>query len=81
MAELTDLLLAEGRSLTKYRELLERIQQKRLQPDDLSMLSELLAKEIDQAEAAGQEYVTIELPEEEGGSTGKKTDDILDVED
>ncbi len=57
-------LLAETRRLAELRALHERIEQGRLEVDDWGVLRALLSEVIEQAEP-GQEWVTIEVSEEE----------------
>ena len=58
-------------TLAERRALLERVAQHRLEGDDGAFVDALISELIDQAEL-GQEWLTIELPEEEEAS-GRKT--------
>lgn len=57
-------LLAESRKLAELPALHERVEQGHLEADDLAVLRALLSEVIEQAEP-GQEWVTLELSEEE----------------
>jgi hypothetical protein len=62
--DLTLALVAERRKLAELRALLERVEQNRLEDDDGAVLVALISEVIEQAEP-GQEWVTIEVSEEE----------------
>jgi hypothetical protein len=80
MADPTDLELAieaGSRRLAELRALRERVAQRRLEAADGAVLAALISAVIEQAEP-GQEWVTIELPDEEetwvretGGATSE----------
>ena len=62
--DLTLALLAEQRKLAELRALLERVEQNRLEDGDGAVLVALVSEVIEQAEP-GQEWVTIEVSEQE----------------
>lgn len=62
--ELELALLAESCKLAELRALRERVRQRRLEDDDWAVVSALAAEAIEQAEP-GQEWVTLEVSEEE----------------
>ena len=69
------------RKLADYRALRERIRKDQLQADDWSVLSAMLSELIEQAEAAGQEWVTIGLSEDEEDSLDRQTGTTSSVHD
>ena len=58
-------------ALTEHRALMERVAQHRLEGDDWAVVSALISEAIDQVERGQQEWLTLELPEEEEASEEK----------
>jgi len=72
-------LLAERRRLAELRALRERVRQRRLQDADWAVVSALASKAIERAKP-GQQWVSLELSEEEE-ALDRQTGGAIGVED
>jgi hypothetical protein len=66
--------------MRRLRAVCERIDQRRLEEGDWSEIGALLSKALEEAAESGQEWVTIEVPAEEGAST-RITNEAVDAEE
>ena len=58
-------------ALTERRALMERVAQRRLEGDDWAVVNAVISEAINEVERGQQEWLTLELPEEEEASEEK----------